>query len=111
KKLKEAAVLLTNGHRDVAHILTWSAAEAAMRLILEENQIVLQNGAPAELIKLLYSYALISKSEYQVLRDASASRNALAHGLIPKTGRRLNTQPLLRVARRLSQQLHASARS
>jgi REase_AHJR-like len=61
-------------------IYAWSLGEAALRLLAQQENIVLKNNAPINLVNQLVVEGAISRAEYQCLIDSLPLRNAAAHG-------------------------------
>jgi hypothetical protein len=72
---------LTKERQDEAAILlAWSTVEAALRLIAEQQNIVLEDDQPAFVIKKLYSLGVLGQEDYEVLSKGLRARNIIAHG-------------------------------
>src|SRR5258706_2897286 len=80
ERLKEGQQLSEQGMLAAAVLLTWSAAEAAMRLASKNNEIELPDFRPSTVISRLYSDGLLDRDEYDFLLDCMRVRNAVAHG-------------------------------
>ena len=85
-----------------ALLYAWSLAEATLRLLAQKEELSLSRLDPPYLLKRLVTDGVISKAEYQLLRNALVSRNAVAHGfkttqLTPSSSRQLidTTEQLL----------------
>lgn len=83
QRLQEAQGLFDAGHQEVALVLGWSAAEAAMRLAMLREGMPLDRSDAAYLMKQLAFEAVLSRDEYNVLWRAMEMRNAVAHGHSP----------------------------
>jgi uncharacterized protein YutE (UPF0331/DUF86 family) len=71
---------LADHHPESAMLYAWSLAEAACRLIAEQEGLSLPSYDPWGLIKKLVMEGAIARAEYQLLRDMLSLRNAIAHG-------------------------------
>jgi hypothetical protein len=61
-------------------LYVWSLVEATLRLISEKEELSLKKIDPLSLVKQLTYEGIISRSDYQLLMNALALRNAVAHG-------------------------------
>jgi len=80
ERLHEGEQLSEQGMLAAALLVTWSAAEAVMRLAGKQNEIELPDFRPSTLISRLYSDGLLERDEYDFLLDCMRVRNAVAHG-------------------------------
>jgi REase_AHJR-like protein len=80
ERLKEGQQLAEKGMLAASLLITWSAAEAAMRLASKHYEIELPDLRPATVISRLYSDGLLERDEYDFLLDCMRVRNAVAHG-------------------------------
>lgn len=83
KRLQEAQGLFDTGHEEAALVLTWSAAEAAMRLAILREGLPMDRPDAAYLMKQLAFEGVLSRHDYNVLWRAMELRNAVAHGHRP----------------------------
>jgi hypothetical protein len=80
KRLEEGRVLAEQGMLDASLLITWSAAEAAMRLASKHNEIDLPDLRPATVITRLYTDGVLEREEYDFLVKSMRMRDAVAHG-------------------------------
>jgi len=80
KRLQEGQQLSQQEMLAAALLITWSAAEAAMRLASKSHDVDLPDWRPATVISSLYSDGLLERIEYDFLLDCMQIRNAVAHG-------------------------------
>ena len=80
KRLEEGWSLAEQGVLAAALLITWSAAEAAMRLASKRAEIDLPDLRPATVITRLYTDGVIEREEYDFLLESMRMRNAVAHG-------------------------------
>lgn len=80
KRLEEGRVLAEQGMLAAALLITWSAAEAAMRLASKHNEIDLPDLRTATVITRLYTDGVLEREEYDFLLKSMRMRNAGAHG-------------------------------
>jgi Holliday junction resolvase len=80
-RLREGLQLGEANRLDAALLITWSAAEAAMRLACEKHQVDLPDYRPATMISRLYTDGLIDREDYDRLLQSMHMRDAVAHGL------------------------------
>lgn len=79
-RLAEGRQLAQEGRLDAALLLTWSAAEAAMRLTSETNEVDLPDTRTETVISRLYMDGLLDREEYDALLRLMRLRNQVAHG-------------------------------
>jgi REase_AHJR-like len=80
KRLDEGRSLAEQGMLAASLLITWSAAEAAMRLASKHNEIDLPDLRPATVITRLYTDGVLEREEYDFLLKSIRMRNAGAHG-------------------------------
>jgi uncharacterized protein YutE (UPF0331/DUF86 family) len=81
KSRLQIAKKLTNNHPESAILYIWSLAEATLRLLAENEGLMLQKlESPLHLLKLLVTEGVISQTDYQLLMNNCQLRNAIAHG-------------------------------
>ena len=80
ERLKEGQQLSEQEMLAAGLLVTWSAAEAAMRLASNNYEIELPDFRPSTVISRLYSDGLLERDEYDFLLDCMRVRNAVAHG-------------------------------
>lgn len=80
QKLAASANLATQGAPDAALVLTWAAAEAAIRIVSARYKLDLRDDMPGTLITSLYTEGLIERKDYDLLTNSLTQRNAVAHG-------------------------------
>jgi hypothetical protein len=80
ERLQEGHQLSEQEMFAAALLVTWSAAEAAMRLASKDNEVELPDFRPATVISRLYSDGLLDRDEYDFLIDCMQLRNSVAHG-------------------------------
>jgi REase_AHJR-like len=78
--LEEVVRLLELGFSEAAMLRTWGTAEAALRIIAEEQGVELERYAPSYILKRVVSDGIISREEYAFFMRAMEYRNALVHG-------------------------------
>ncbi|OUL25065.1 hypothetical protein BV378_15940 [Nostoc sp. RF31YmG] len=71
---------LSGKEQAAALILAWSAIEAALRLVGQEQGLELAKKPSLLIIKELYSLGVISQEDYQILDEGLQSRNLIVHG-------------------------------
>jgi hypothetical protein len=81
--LEAAERLLKTGFSDAALLLAWSASEATVRLLTEDEDIVLERLTPLSILKQAVMQGVISREEYHFLTKVMEYRNALVHGFKP----------------------------
>ena len=76
----QAVSQLSSQHLESAFLFCWSLVEATLRLVAEQEFGILQRFDPPYLIKQLATEGVISRTEYQLLRNSYSLRSAIAHG-------------------------------
>jgi hypothetical protein len=72
--------LLESGFSEAALLLAWSTAEATVRLLIEEEGIVLDHLNPPYILKQAVMNGVIARDDYNFLTNVIKYRNALVHG-------------------------------
>jgi len=81
--LEAAEKLLEAGFSEAALLLAWSASEATVRLLAEEEGIVLERLTPLYILKQAAMHGVVSREAYHFLTKIVEYRNALVHGFKP----------------------------
>ena len=71
---------LAEQYSEAALLYCWSSLEATVRLLVEKEHLSLQEFDLQRLIKELVFNGIISRSQYQTLKESVGIRNAIAHG-------------------------------
>ncbi len=80
-RVAEAERLLESGHSEAAFLLAWSACEAATRLMVAEQGISFTGiTSPGYVLDQAAFLGIMSRAEYNHLRDLQKYRNAIVHG-------------------------------
>lgn len=82
RRLTKARRSVSAGDYEAALSTAWSAAEGLLRLIGEDEGIVLDRQSSSYVIKKIYSLGLINDKSYQQLFNISKVRNSIIHGFI-----------------------------
>ncbi|MCI0488772.1 MAG: hypothetical protein L0229_19450 [Blastocatellia bacterium] len=101
ERLQEGRRLAEQGMLAASLLITWSAAEAAMRLASKSHEIELPDLRPATVISRLYSDGLLERDEYDFLLDCMRIRNGVAHGFCEGRIRPAFLKRLQRITSRL----------
>ncbi len=80
QRIEEAGRLLKSGFSEAALLLGWSASEATVRLLTEDEGILFDRHAPSDILNRAATDGVISRDEYNFLMNAMNYRNALVHG-------------------------------
>jgi hypothetical protein len=78
--IETAERLVASGFSEVALLSAWSALEATVRLLTEEEGIVLGRLSPLYILKQAVMNGVISRDDYNFLTKVMKYRNALVHG-------------------------------
>jgi uncharacterized protein YutE (UPF0331/DUF86 family) len=79
-RLREARDLSDQEHGEAALVLAWSATEALLRAIADEEAISVTLNNPSELTKSLFTSGALDKEQYQRLQQGMQARNMVVHG-------------------------------
>jgi uncharacterized protein YutE (UPF0331/DUF86 family) len=79
RRMIEAKTLLSQGHREAAFVLIWSAIEAVMRNFVAKRNLEIRGGAEA-ISSALVADGYLDHSYHQVFQRMVPIRNALVHG-------------------------------
>jgi uncharacterized protein YutE (UPF0331/DUF86 family) len=83
QRIEAAEKLIESGFSEAALLLAWSTSEAALRLLIKEEGIVLDHLNPPYILKQAVMNGVIAKDEYNFLTNVIKYRNALVHGFKP----------------------------
>ncbi len=79
-KMEDAKKLAHSKFPDAALLYAWSAAEAALRLTADREDMEIKPLKPLHTIKTLTMEGIRSRNDYQFLTTAKKIRNAVVHG-------------------------------
>jgi hypothetical protein len=82
RSLQHVESLLQAGDSRAALVFAWAALEAAMRQAASSVELYTPRTNPAELISTLYGNGLLTREEFDVLRESYRVRTAIVHGLV-----------------------------
>jgi uncharacterized protein YutE (UPF0331/DUF86 family) len=83
QRIKTATALFASGDLEAALLLAWPSVEAAVRMLTEEENIVLDHLTPSYIFKQAVINGVISREDYNLLTSFMKYRNALVHGFKP----------------------------
>lgn len=78
----KAVELSNQGMLDYACVVAWSGVEAVMRRLRDEAEFS-TNFKPYEVMRSLYSHGILSRQQFDRLKEGFKIRNQVVHGLIP----------------------------
>jgi len=78
--IEAAERLLESGFSEAALLFAWSTSEATVRLLIEEEGIVLDHLNPPYILKQAVINGVIARDDYNFLTNVIKYRNALVHG-------------------------------
>lgn len=107
-RLHEARELSDEEHGEAALLLAWSATEALLRYIAENESIVVTAHNPNHVIKSLFIYGVLDREQYQILQEGVDARNRVIHGYKERKSLGNTVGQLLSVASRLQRQYQSS---
>lgn len=81
--IEAAERLAALGFSEAALVLAWSTVEATVRLLTEEEGIVLERLSSPSILKQAVSNGVISRNDYRFPEKAMKYRTALVHGFKP----------------------------
>ncbi len=81
--IEAAEKLVASGFSEAALLLAWSTLEGTVRLLTEEEGIVLDRLSPLYILKQAVINGVISRDDYNFLAHVMKYRNALIHGFKP----------------------------
>ncbi len=97
----EAEQLLSNGLAEAALLRIWSAAEAAVRSLTEEEGWLTDRPIATSILSMAVQIGGISIDEHKLMLYALPLRNAIAHGLTPPVFDDALVDALIGLAKRL----------
>jgi len=80
KNLVETKLILSQGMFAAAFILCWANLESLTRQLLLEDKKNLSNKMPLVLIKTLFSFGYVTRTDYEYLNKLFQIRNQVVHG-------------------------------
>jgi hypothetical protein len=78
--IEEVERLFKSGFSEAAFLLAWSGSEATVRLLIEEEGIVLDRLDPLYVMKQAVMNGVITRDDYNFLTNVIKYRNAFVHG-------------------------------
>jgi hypothetical protein len=75
-----AREMLDDGHGEVAALIAWSAAEAALRQVARTYNVSIDRLQPEVILSQLLDDGILDDDEFDVLRRALIERDFIAHG-------------------------------
>jgi len=100
-RLREARQLSEQEHGEAALLLAWSATEALLRAIADEEAIPVAQNNPSQLTKSLFTYGVLDKEQYQTLQQGLQARNTVVHGYKEQRSFASTLEQVLHVAEQL----------
>ncbi len=79
-RLREARQLSEQEHGEAAFLLAWSATEALLRSIADVEAVPITGHSVQQVMKSLYTYGVLDKTQYQTLQDGLQTRTMVVHG-------------------------------
>jgi hypothetical protein len=80
--LKTAEELADQGYTPYAYVVAWGGLEAAMRRMRDGAELYGRT-TPTELMRTLYGNGLLSREQFERLRESYKIRTQVVHGLVP----------------------------
>jgi hypothetical protein len=80
--LKSADELAEKGYAPYACVVAWAGLEAAMRRVRDEGELYGKTSA-IELMRTMYSNGILSREQFDRLRNSYKIRTQVVHGLVP----------------------------
>lgn len=80
--LQTADDLADKGYAPFACVVAWGGLEAAMRRLRDDAELHGRT-TPAELMRALYSNGVLSREQFERLRESYKVRSQVVHGLVP----------------------------
>jgi uncharacterized protein YutE (UPF0331/DUF86 family) len=80
KSIKEVKIIVKQGLYSAAFILCWANLESLSRQLLLDDKKNLKNKTPLVLIKTLFAFGYLNRTEYESLKKLFMLRNQIVHG-------------------------------
>lgn len=80
QRIEEAGRLLKSGFSEAALLIGWSASEATVRLLAEDEGVLLDRHTPSYILNRAATDGVISRDDHNFLTNAMKYRNAFVHG-------------------------------
>lgn len=106
-RIEAADKILELGFPEAALLIAWSTCEATVRLLTEEEGIVLDRFSPLYILDQAVMNGVISREDYNSLTNIMKYRNALVHGFKPIDFDPTLVKELINVTHRLLQSTSA----
>jgi REase_AHJR-like len=100
--------LVASGFSEAALLLAWSTVQATVRLLSEEEGLVLEGLNPLSILTQATSNGVIARDDYKFLTKVMNYRNALVHGFKPIDFDLTVVKKLISTTKRLLQSIDAA---
>jgi hypothetical protein len=101
----EAEKLLGNGFAEAALLRIWSAAEAAVRSLTEDEGWLTDRPIATTILSMAVQIGALYGDDYKLMLHALPLRNAIAHGLTPPSFDDALVDALIGLAKRMLEEL------
>ena len=99
--LGEVEKLLQSGQNRAALVFAWAALEAAMRQVCTDAELYMPKTTASELLRTLYGNGVLTREEFDLLRESFRLRTEIVHGLISSNDSLEVVRGVVAVVRRL----------
>lgn len=80
--IAEVETLIQINQIRAALVIAWAALEAAMRRVCSKGELYMPKTTPSELLRTLYGNGVLSRKEFELLRETYRFRTEVVHGLV-----------------------------
>lgn len=101
KNIKETKTILKQGLYSAAFVLCWANLESLSRQLLLEDKKKLTSKMPLVLIKTLFSFGLLTRTDYDSLEKLFMIRNQIVHGYKVKDLDKKSVERLITITEKL----------
>jgi len=101
RAIAEVETLIQINQIRSALVIAWATLEAAMRRVCSDVELCMPKTTPSELLRTLYGNGILSRKEFDLLRDTYRLRTEVVHGLVSPPFDSLDIKGILATIQRL----------
>jgi hypothetical protein len=101
RAITEVETLLEINQTRPALVLAWAALEAAMRRVCSDVELYVPKTTPSELLRTLYGNGILTRKEFDLLRETYRLRTEVVHGLVSPSFDSMDVKGIIATIRRL----------
>lgn len=101
RAITEVETLVEMNQTRPALVLAWAALEAAMRRVCSDVELYVPKTTPSELLRILYGNGILTRKEFELLRETYRLRTEVVHGLVSTPFDSMDVKGIIATIRRL----------